>query len=454
MIRSTSMSISSLDQLWSPRQFSANGKGQTPLEVGSWDYYFCSDQSQETNWKLKITSDTNTSSIVKLQVYHLPSSPIKIESVSCTLFYSAYSLTNRADTPSSPRHRQVTEFDVHVRPDHRLREWVLVLEIPGCHLSNVDRDVSFSAIYRKLAKDDADGCLATSSLSSLRQPEEAGPTPVETLADDLLMLLNSEQNADVEFVVVEGGGGGAEGGRARAGARIDEEQVENVNQLSVHESQQQQWPQSDPASGNLSDVHRGGFVDNVIGRNQQLDSRCDDDNNNHSGYINSSSNDNNNSNDFSTNNSNVVMIKAHKAILTARVPYFERLFASGMQETESNRVVVKDATAEDFRQFLRFVYAGEKPENIEEKPWEFLALSEKYEIGFLKNICEINLTKKLLKSNLVETLVWADLYRCETLKTECLRKFQEWRQRISTEELKPLKKYPELMFEMLSFGGK
>ena len=148
-----------------------------------------------------------------------------------------------------------------------------------------------------------------------------------------LRLLNSEQNADVEFVVVEGGGV-AEGGRARAGARIDEEQVENVNQLSVHESQQQQWPQSDPASGNLSDVHRGGFVDNVIGRNQQLDSRCDDDNNNHSGYINSSSNDNNNSNDFSTNNSNVVMIKAHKAILTARVPYFERLFASGMQETE------------------------------------------------------------------------------------------------------------------------
>ena len=62
--------------------------------------------------------------------------------------------------------------------------------------------------------------------------------------------------------------------------------------------------------------------------------------------------------------------------------------------------------------------------------------------------------QKLLKSNLVETLVWADLYRCETLKTECLRKFQEWRQRISTEELKPLKKYPELMFEMLSFGGK
>ena len=67
MIRSTSMSISSLDQLWSPRQFSANGKGQTPLEVGSWDYYFCSDQSQETNWKLKITSDTNTSSIVKVR---------------------------------------------------------------------------------------------------------------------------------------------------------------------------------------------------------------------------------------------------------------------------------------------------------------------------------------------------------------------------------------------------
>ena len=62
--------------------------------------------------------------------------------------------------------------------------------------------------------------------------------------------------------------------------------------------------------------------------------------------------------------------------------------------------------------------------------------------------------QKLAKTNLVETLVWADLYRCESLKTECLRRFEEWRAGIGIEELKPLKEYPDLMFEILSFAGK
>lgn len=54
----------------------------------------------------------------------------------------------------------------------------------------------------------------------------------------------------------------------------------------------------------------------------------------------------------------------------------------------------------------------------------------------------------------MEMLVWADLYRCENLKTECLRKFGEWKSGIEIEDLKPLKKYPELMFEILAFDGK
>jgi len=461
MLRATSMSMSSLAH-WSPRQFSASGKGQTPLAVGSCDYYFGSDQSEkETNWKLRITSETNTLSNVKLQVYYLPSSPVRIENVSCTYLYST-SVSFRL-LPPSPRQRQVTEFDIHIQPDHGSREWFLVLEVPGCHLSNMDRDVTFSAVYRKLATDDVEGVLAVSSETPVLPKEEAGPKPAEKLADDFLKLLTSEQNADVEFHIVKGGGGGG-------GGRVDgDEEVESFNKLPVNEGQ---WAsssgqvtpvESQAVSPNQQMTH-GLMLENSLKLERQQESPqhqslwCqanipfgDTRMRENQRFSDGSQKKNNNNNN---NDDDGVIIKAHKAILTARVPYFERLFDSGMQETETNRIVVKDATAENFRQFLRFIYAGRMPDNIEEKTKEFLALSEKYDLGFLKRVCEQTLTKKLDKNNLVEMLVWADLYRCETLKTECLRKYEECRSTISADDLKPLKKYPDLMFEMLSFGGK
>ncbi len=44
--------------LWSPRLCSASGAGQAPVGVGSWDSYFSSDQSQEIDWKLSVTTET------------------------------------------------------------------------------------------------------------------------------------------------------------------------------------------------------------------------------------------------------------------------------------------------------------------------------------------------------------------------------------------------------------
>lgn len=52
---------------WSPRQSCAGGTGQTPLAIGSWDFYFCSDQSMETDWKLKVTTDQNAYTQIKVR---------------------------------------------------------------------------------------------------------------------------------------------------------------------------------------------------------------------------------------------------------------------------------------------------------------------------------------------------------------------------------------------------
>ena len=144
-------------------------------------------------------------------------------------------------------------------------------------------------------------------------------------------------------------------------------------------------------------------------------------------------------------------MRGHKAILASRVPYFERLFASGMTEAETNRVKVPDADPTAFRQFLRFVYAGKLPDDVEEKPETYLPIGEKYDVAAIKDKCEETMERKLEKGNLIETLVLADLYRCGKLKEACLKRFEEWRSEIGGEELKPLKRFPELMFEILSF---
>ena len=49
----------------------------------------------------------------------------------------------------------------------------------------------------------------------------------------------------------------------------------------------------------------------------------------------------------------------HKAILSARVPYFKRLFASGMKEAVENRIQIQDGEVECFKAVLRFIYSGQ-----------------------------------------------------------------------------------------------
>ena len=52
---------------------------------------------------------------------------------------------------------------------------------------------------------------------------------------------------------------------------------------------------------------------------------------------------------------NSVEIPANKAILAARVPYFESLFTSGMKETISGRIKIDDADADCVKQVIKFI---------------------------------------------------------------------------------------------------
>jgi len=78
-------------------------------------------------------------------------------------------------------------------------------------------------------------------------------------------------------------------------------------------------------------------------------------------------------------------IPAHKLILTNHVPFFARMFASGMSEAQTNRVKVPDFNVQDFKAFLSFIYSGllRGPYKLE----QILILSNKYDVPALITSC-------------------------------------------------------------------
>ena len=66
-----------------------------------------------------------SSIISQVQVYHLASSPVKIERVSCTYRYSVYSWTERLDASSTLRSREVSDSDIDIGPPAAGRVWIL-----------------------------------------------------------------------------------------------------------------------------------------------------------------------------------------------------------------------------------------------------------------------------------------------------------------------------------------
>ena len=137
-----------------------------------------------------------------------------------------------------------------------------------------------------------------------------------------------------------------------------------------------------------------------------------------------------------------VEIPVNKAILAARVPHFERLFASGMKETISGRIKIDDADADCVKQVVSFIYSGILPDDIEESPERYLPVAEKY-------ACSVWMMKLLSNENVVQALIMADLYRCPDLKKFCCDKIKIWKADMSEEALNPLKAHPDLLVECI-----
>ncbi len=60
----------------------------------------------------------------------------------------------------------------------------------------------------------------------------------------------------------------------------------------------------------------------------------------------------------------------------------------------------------------------------------------------------------LTKDNVCDTLIIADLYRCDALKKKCLKSLNEWRASLDSKVFEQLQAYPALMVELIKTNWK
>ena len=140
---------------------------------------------------------------------------------------------------------------------------------------------------------------------------------------------------------------------------------------------------------------------------------------------------------------------AHKLILTARVPAFEKMFASGMAEASTGRIRIEDTDAASFKQFLNFIYCGKIPEELNDFADSLLPIAEKYGVQGLKDACEVALKSQISQDNIIHTLILAHLYRCSDLKREGFKCLAECKTSLGVGDIDMLKPYPDLMVEAI-----
>ncbi|CAJ0598246.1 unnamed protein product [Cylicocyclus nassatus] len=109
----------------------------------------------------------------------------------------------------------------------------------------------------------------------------------------------------------------------------------------------------------------------------------------------------------------------HKAILAARSRVFHAMFEHNMTESERNEVAIDDVEPDVLREMLCFMYTGNSP-CVDQMAQHLIAAADKYHLDRLKVMCEQALCAALTAENACVTLVLADLYSAEQLRTHAI----------------------------------
>ena len=109
--------------------------------------------------------------------------------------------------------------------------------------------------------------------------------------------------------------------------------------------------------------------------------------------------------------------KVHRAVLASQSPVFRGMFEADMNEKQSGVIEVSDITPEAMSDLVTYLYTGTTPDMKS----ELLEVADKYQLTRLLTICENELRNSIKKTNVVKTLILADLHGRPALKRACFQ---------------------------------
>nr|XP_021002438.1 speckle-type POZ protein-like [Parasteatoda tepidariorum] len=115
-----------------------------------------------------------------------------------------------------------------------------------------------------------------------------------------------------------------------------------------------------------------------------------------------------------------VSMKAHKVILRARSPVFEKMFDHDTSEAVKNEIEVNDIRASVMKELLTFLYAGTIENHDFDDACDLYYAADKYEVLSLRNACAKDLLHHLQVNNACQLLILATNHGDESLKEKIL----------------------------------
>lgn len=119
-------------------------------------------------------------------------------------------------------------------------------------------------------------------------------------------------------------------------------------------------------------------------------------------------------------------VGAHRAILAARSPVFESMFAHDLKEKESSIIDIEDMSIDVCKAVLSYIYGCLGPDEFLEHRLALLRAADKYDMADLKDACEESLVDDINCRNVLERLQNAFLYQLPRLKRGCLKYLVEF----------------------------
>ncbi|KAK9691545.1 hypothetical protein RND81_09G203400 [Saponaria officinalis] len=112
---------------------------------------------------------------------------------------------------------------------------------------------------------------------------------------------------------------------------------------------------------------------------------------------------------------------AHRAVLAARSPVFQNMFAHDLQEKEYSTINISDMSVESCQAFLSYLYGTVDPTDFLVHRLALLRAADKYDISDLKDACHESLLEDIDAKNVLDRLQNAALYQMLELKESCLK---------------------------------